>query len=73
MFIEAKQTMAKAKLIKNAKLGTVRLIAAFTVNDKFSQLKADYISSDFRVDALSEEIVKAAEALGTSNIDFISR
>lgn len=75
-------TLAKAKLIKNAKLKTLRLIVAFNVCEttqvfgrevpKFPvSKKCDYVSGDLQVEDVLDAIEIAKLHLRTNNIQFV--
>lgn len=73
-------TLAKAKLINNKKLGTLRLIIAFNVtqtNKKGQYIfpvskKCAYVSGDLQIEDVAYAINKAKETLRTNNIVLVS-
>jgi hypothetical protein len=79
MFVQALATKARAKLVKNAKLKTLRLIVAFNVYEtnkkgeyKFPvSKKCDYVSGDLQVDDVFNAINNAKKVLRTDNIEFV--
>jgi hypothetical protein len=78
--LKAFATAAKAKLVQNKKLGTVRLVVAFTVtetnkngNYKFPvHKKCDYVSGDLLVEDILTELQRAKSVLRTDNIVVVS-
>ena len=71
---------ARAKLIKNAKLKTLRLIVAFNVYEtnskgefKFpAQKKCDYVSSDLNTELdVFNALAYAKDLLRTNNIELV--
>ena len=80
MFKQAFSTVAKAKLINNKKLGTVRLLVAFNVTqtNKMGKYvfpvskKCAYVSGDLQIQDVASTINKAKEMLRTNNIVLVS-
>jgi hypothetical protein len=80
MFKQAFSTVAKAKLINNKKLGTVRLLVAFNVTqtNKMGKYvfpvnkKCAYVSGDLQIEDVASTINKAKEMLRTNNIVLVS-
>ena len=72
-------TKAKAKLVKNSKLKTLRLIVAFNVYEtnakgewKFPvNKKCDYVSGDLLEDDVFNAINTAKQVLRTNNIELV--
>jgi hypothetical protein len=76
-------TLAKAKLVKNAKLNLYKLVVAFNVYEtrkqfdtvvfKFPvQAKCDYVSGDITIDDVANTLQKAKQALRTNNIELVA-
>jgi hypothetical protein len=74
--------LARAKLVKNSKLKTVRLIVAFnvspSVNDEGEtvyrfpvQSKCAYVSGDLLAHEVLDTVAKAQRTLCTTNIQFV--
>jgi hypothetical protein len=74
--------LARAKLVKNAKLKTVRLIVAFNVNPSVNnagdivylfptQSKCAYVSGDLAAEDVLDTVAKAQQTLRTNNIQFV--
>ena len=72
-------TLAKAKLIKNKKLDTLRLIVAFNVYETNSRgehkfpvhKKCDFVSGDLQADEVLTAIAQAKATLRTDNIELV--
>jgi hypothetical protein len=72
-------TKAKAKLVKNAKLKTLRLIVAFNVYEtnakgewKFPvSKKCDYVSGDLQEEDIFNALNYAKKQLRTDNIELV--
>lgn len=72
-------TVARAKLVKNNKLKTLRLIVAFNVFEftakgdyKFPvQAKCDYVSGDLQAEDVFTALDCAKRALRTNNIELV--
>jgi hypothetical protein len=79
MFKQALSTVAKAKLVKNKKLDTLRLIVAFNVtqtNKKGDYIfpvskKCDYVSGDLQHEDVLNAINNAKLTLRTNNIVLV--
>ena len=76
-------TLAKAKLVQNKKLGLFKLVVAFNVYEtrkqfdtvvyKFpTQKKCDYVSGDIAFDDVANTLQKAKIALRTNNIELVA-
>ena len=72
-------TTARAKLVKNAKLKTLRLVVAFNVYEQNSKgeykfpvsKKCDYVSGDLQADDVLSAVERAKAVLRTNNIEFV--
>lgn len=79
MFVQALATKARAKLVKNAKLKTLRLVVAFNVYEtnkkgeyKFPvSKKCDYVSGDLQEEDVFNAINNAKRVLRTNNIELV--
>jgi hypothetical protein len=79
MFKQALNTVAKAKIIKNKKLDTLRLIVAFNVtqtNKKGDFIfpiskKCAYVSGDLQAEDVLTAITQAKAILRTDNIVIV--
>jgi hypothetical protein len=79
MFLQAINTVAKAKIVKNAKLKTLRLVVAFNVTETDSKgrykfpvsSKCDYVSGDLAEEDVFDALQRARAALNTSNIELV--
>ena len=79
MFKQALNTVAKAKIIKNKKLDTLRLIVAFNVtqtNKKGDYIfpvskKCAYVSGDLQQEDIFNALNNAKKALRTDNIVIV--
>lgn len=73
-------TKARAKLVKNAKLKTLRLIVAFNVYEQNSKglykfpvnKKCDYVSGDLLADDVLNAVQTAKQVLRTNNIEIVA-
>ena len=76
-------TLAKAKLVHNKKLGLYKLVVAFNVYEtkkqfntivyKFPvQAKCNYVSGDISIDDVANTLQKAKIALRTNNIELVA-
>lgn len=73
-------TKARAKLVKNAKLKTLRLIVAFNVYEQNSRglykfpvnKKCDYVSGDLLADDVLDAVQTAKAVLRTNNIEIVA-
>ena len=81
--VNAVNTPAKAKLVFNKKLGTVKVIVAFNVHKKFNnknelvhafpvQAKCAYVSGDIKAEEVLNVIAKASAQLNTNNIEIVA-
>lgn len=81
--VSAVNTPAKAKLIFNKKLGTVKVVIAFNVHKKFNnknelvhafpvQAKCAYVSGDVQATEVLDVIAKASAQLNTKNIEIVA-
>lgn len=72
-------TLARAKLVKNARLNTFKLVVAFNVfemqtNGKYKfpvQKKCDFVSGDIQVEDVPSIIARAERVLRTNNIELV--
>lgn len=72
-------TLARARLVKNARLNTLRLVVAFNVFEvkqnggfKFPvQKKCDYVSGDLTEAEVPAVLEHAARVLRTNNIQLV--
>jgi hypothetical protein len=79
MFVQALATKARAKLVKNTKLKTLRLVVAFNVYEQNSRgeykfpvsKKCDYVSGDLRAEDVLSAVAHAKAQLRTDNIEFV--
>jgi hypothetical protein len=80
--VSAVNTPAKAKLIFNKKLGTVKVVVAFNVHKKFNndgqlvnafpvQAKCAYVSGDVSPTEVLNVIANASKTLNTTNIEIV--
>jgi hypothetical protein len=80
--VNAVNTPAKAKLIFNKKLGTVKVVVAFNVHKKFNnngelvnafpvQNKCAYVSGDVSPTEVLNVIANASKTLNTNNIEIV--
>jgi hypothetical protein len=75
----AVNTNAKAKIIVNKKLDTVRVVVAFNVTEitkngayKFpAQNKCAFVSSDIDKTEVLQQLAKASKILNTNNITLV--
>ena len=73
-------TLAKAKIVKNKRLQTVRLLVAFNVYEQNAKgeykfpvsKKCDYVSGDLLTEDVFTEIERAKSVLRTDDIVFVS-
>ena len=79
MFKQALNTVAKAKIVKNKKLDTLRVVIAFNVtqtNKKGDYIfpvskKCAYVSGDLQADEVLTAITQAKAILRTDNIVIV--
>lgn len=80
--VSAVNTPAKAKLIFNKKLGTVKVVVAFNVHKKFNnkgelvhafpvQQKCAFVSGDISTTEVLNTLHKASVTLNTNNIQLV--
>ena len=80
--VKAVNTPAKAKLIVNKKLGTVKVVVAFNVHKKFNnkneivhafpvQSKCAYVSGDLQPTEVFNALANASKTLNTTNIQIV--
>ena len=80
--VNAVNTPAKAKLIFNKKLGTVKVVVAFNVHKKYNnknelvhafpvQAKCAYVSGDLDPTEVLNAIANASKTLNTNNIQIV--
>jgi len=81
--VNAVNTPAKAKLIFNKKLGTVKVVVAFNVHKKLNnknelvhafpvQAKCAYVSGDVKAEEVFNVLAQASATLNTKNIEVVS-
>ncbi|CAB4241629.1 hypothetical protein UFOVP71_167 [uncultured Caudovirales phage] len=82
MFTVAVNTPAKAKIVFNKKLGTVKVVVAFNVykklnkNDELvyafpSQKDCAYVSGDLEPEEVFQALQSASRTLNTKNIEVV--
>jgi hypothetical protein len=79
MFSKAKQTLAKAKLVKSKIPELYKLVIAFNVTEiskngsyKFPvQKSCDYVSGDISLEDLHNTLAIASKVLRTNNIQIV--
>jgi hypothetical protein len=82
LFSVAVNTPAKAKLIFNKKLGTIKVVVAFNVHKKLNkndelyyafpvQAKCAYVSGDVQADEVLQVLHNASKTLRTNNIQIV--
>lgn len=82
LFSVALQTPAKAKLIFNKKLGTVKVVVAFNVHKKVNndgkivnafpvQSKCAYVSGDIDPTEVLQTLHNAAKVIRSNNIELV--
>ena len=80
--VSAVNTPAKAKVIFNKKLGTVKVVVAFNVHKKLNknndlvhafpvQAKCAYVSGDIDATEVLQTLHNASKMLNTSNIQIV--
>jgi hypothetical protein len=80
--VNAVNTPAKAKLIFNKKLGTVKVVVAFNVHKKLNnknelvhafpvQSKCAYVSGDLQHTEVLNALINAQKTLNTNNIELV--
>lgn len=80
--VSAVNTPAKAKLIFNKKLGTVKVVVAFNVHKKYNkngelvnafpvQAKCAYVSGDLAPTEVLSAVSNASRLLNTNNIEIV--
>ena len=83
LFSVAVNTPAKAKLVFNKKLGTVKVVVAFNVHKKYNnknelvhafpvQAKCAYVSGDVNAEEVLNVIATASKTLNTNNIEIVA-
>ena len=74
-----KNTVAKAKLVYNAKLRMYKLVCAFNVTQRSAttnkllfpvQAKCAYVSGDILLEDVPSTLAYASKVIGTNNIEF---
>ena len=81
--VAAVNTPAKAKIIFNKKLGTVKVVVAFNVHKKYNsknelvhafpvQSKCAFVSGDIKAEEVLNVIANASKTLNTNNIEIVS-
>ena len=82
LFSVAVNTPAKAKLVFNKKLGTVKVVVAFNVHKKLNnknelvhafpvQSKCAYVSGDIDATEVLQALHTASKTLNTNNIQLV--
>lgn len=82
--VKAVNTAAKAKIVFNKKLGTVKVIVAFNVHKKLNnknelvhafpvQTKCAYVSGDILFSDVNATLAKASKQLNTNNIEVVAK
>jgi hypothetical protein len=81
MFANAKNTVAKAKLVFNKKLKMYKLVCAFNVHKKLVgeefkysfpvQSKCNFVSGDIDLEDLPRVLSQASAILRTNNIQIV--
>jgi hypothetical protein len=82
LFSVAVNTPAKARLIFNKKLGTVKVVVAFNVHKKYNknnelyyafptQAKSAYVSGDLQAEEVLQTLHTASKVLRTNNIELV--
>jgi hypothetical protein len=82
LFSVAVNTPAKARLIFNKKLGTVKVVVAFNVHKKINknnelyyafptQAKSAYVSGDIDATEVLQTLHTASQMLNTTNIQIV--
>ena len=80
--VAAVNTPAKAKIIFNKKLGTVKVVVAFNVHKKYNsknelvhafpvQSKCAFVSGDIKAEEVLNVIANASKTLNTNNIEIV--
>ena len=80
--VNAVNTPAKAKIVVNKKLGTVKVVVAFNVHKKLNnknelvhafpvQAKCAYVSGDIDATEVLQALHTASKTLNTSNIQLV--
>ena len=80
--VAAVNTPAKAKIVFNKKLGTVKVVVAFNVHKKLNnkneivhafpvQAKCAYVSGDVDATEVLDVLAKASKQLNTTNIQIV--
>jgi len=80
--VNAVNTPAKAKLVFNKKLGTVKVVVAFNVHKKLNknnelvhafpvQAKCAYVSGDLQHTEVLQALHTASKTLNTTNIQIV--
>ena len=80
--VNAVNTPAKARIVVNKKLGTMRVVVAFNVHKKLNsrnelvyafptQAKSAYVSGDLQADEVLNALHTASKQLNTNNISLV--
>jgi hypothetical protein len=80
--VNAVNTPAKAKLVFNKKLGTIKVVVAFNVHKKYNknnelvhafpvQAKCAYVSGDVDATEVLQTLQNASKILNTNNIQVV--
>lgn len=79
MFAQSRNTVANVKVVKNKKLGLVRIVVAFNLSQRNqltgrlifpSYAKCAYVSGDFCEDEMLTQMQRAATILRTQNLQI---
>ena len=83
MFANAKNTVAKAKLVYNKNLELYKLVCAFNVHKKLVgsefkhsfpvQSKCNFVSGDISLEDLPRVLQQASQVLRTNNIQIVEQ
>lgn len=82
--VNAVNTPAKAKIVFNKKLNTVKVVVAFNVHKKINnkgelvhafpvQSKCAYVSGDLNFADVNATLAKASKQLNTNNIEVVAK
>jgi hypothetical protein len=82
--VNAVNTPAKAKIVYNKKLGTVKVVVAFNVHKKINnkgelvhafpvQTKCAYVSGDINFADVNTTLAKAMHTLNTNNVEVVAK
>jgi hypothetical protein len=82
--VKAVNTAAKAKIVFNKKLGTVKVVVAFNVHKKINakgelvhafpvQTKCAYVSGDINFADVNKTLASVQKTLNTNNIEVVAK